>query len=121
MTPMKKVHVLANPGVPVWELSRATGGIHADQGGPRSGSPRQSDDTFFQRHWWAKLGPGDPAASAIEDISQVHLSEVQKKQIPSGRIVIRHPTLIWVATRWGRTEECYGEDPYFNGTMWSLL
>lgn len=35
-----------------------------------------------------------------------------------GGIVVRAPNAdLGRDPRWGRTEECYGEDPYFNGTM----
>ncbi|HKN84704.1 MAG TPA: glycoside hydrolase family 3 C-terminal domain-containing protein, partial [Pyrinomonadaceae bacterium] len=42
----------------------------------------------------------------------------QSPKYHQGGIVIRSPNAdLGRDPRWGRTEECYGEDPYFNGTM----
>ena len=42
----------------------------------------------------------------------------QSSKYHQGGIVIRSPNAdLGRDPRWGRTEECYGEDPYFNGTM----
>ena len=42
----------------------------------------------------------------------------QSGKYHQGGIVIRSPNAdLGRDPRWGRTEECYGEDAYFNGTM----
>lgn len=42
----------------------------------------------------------------------------QNKNYQRGGLVVRAPNAdLGRDPRWGRTEECYGEDPYFNGTM----
>jgi beta-glucosidase len=42
----------------------------------------------------------------------------QSPKYHQGGIVIRSPNAdLGRDPRWGRTEECYGEDPFFNGTM----
>ncbi|MDQ3819047.1 MAG: glycoside hydrolase family 3 C-terminal domain-containing protein, partial [Acidobacteriota bacterium] len=42
----------------------------------------------------------------------------QSNKYHQGGIVVRAPNAdLGRDPRWGRTEECYGEDPYFNGTM----
>jgi beta-glucosidase len=46
----------------------------------------------------------------------------QSSKYNRGGIVIRSPNAdLGRDPRWGRTEECYGEDPYFNGTMVSAF
>ncbi|MCO4291567.1 glycoside hydrolase family 3 C-terminal domain-containing protein [Solitalea sp. MAHUQ-68] len=42
----------------------------------------------------------------------------QSDKYERGALVIRSPNVdLGRDPRWGRTEECYGEDPFFNGTM----
>jgi len=42
----------------------------------------------------------------------------QNEKYKKGGLVIRAPNAdLGRDPRWGRTEECYGEDPFFNGTM----
>jgi len=42
----------------------------------------------------------------------------QSEKYKTGALVIRAPNAdLGRDPRWGRTEECYGEDPYFNGCM----
>jgi beta-glucosidase len=42
----------------------------------------------------------------------------QSRKYQRGALVIRAPNAdLGRDPRWGRTEECFGEDPYFNGTM----
>lgn len=46
----------------------------------------------------------------------------QTEQYQRGGLVVRAPNAdIGRDIRWGRTEECYGEDPFFNGTMAAAL
>jgi beta-glucosidase len=43
---------------------------------------------------------------------------VQSPKYQRGGLVVRAPNAdLGRDPRWGRTEECYGEDPFFNGTM----
>ncbi|HEX8504070.1 MAG TPA: glycoside hydrolase family 3 C-terminal domain-containing protein [Hymenobacter sp.] len=43
---------------------------------------------------------------------------LQNPKYATGNLVIRAPNAdLGRDPRWGRTEECYGEDPFFNGTM----
>jgi len=62
----------------------------------------------------------DPAllrqAGAVEGYEARYL--VQSPDYHRGGLVIRAPNAdLGRDPRWGRTEECYGEDPFFNGTM----
>ena len=42
----------------------------------------------------------------------------QNRRYRTGGLVVRAPNAdLGRDPRWGRTEECYGEDPYFNGVM----
>ena len=42
----------------------------------------------------------------------------QREEFRRGGLIVRAPNAdIGRDPRWGRTEECYGEDPFFNGTM----
>lgn len=55
-------------------------------------------------------------AAAIESFETRYLFQSEKYH--KGGLVIRAPNAdLGRDPRWGRTEECYGEDPYFNGTM----
>jgi beta-glucosidase len=43
---------------------------------------------------------------------------VQNLNYQRGGLIVRAPNAdLGRDPRWGRTEECYGEDPFFNGTM----
>ena len=62
----------------------------------------------------------DPAllkqAAAIEGYEARYV--FQSDSYKRGALVIRAPNAdLGRDPRWGRTEECYGEDPFFNGTM----
>lgn len=55
-------------------------------------------------------------AAAVEGYEARYL--VQSPKYNRGGLVVRAPNAdLGRDPRWGRTEECYGEDPYFNGTM----
>jgi beta-glucosidase len=55
-------------------------------------------------------------AAAIEGYETRWL--FQTEQYQRGGLVVRAPNAdLGRDIRWGRTEECYGEDPFFNGTM----
>jgi beta-glucosidase len=55
-------------------------------------------------------------AGRIEGIETRYMYQSPKYQ--RGSLVVRAPNAdIGRDPRWGRTEECFGEDPFFNGTM----
>jgi beta-glucosidase len=55
-------------------------------------------------------------AAAIEGYEARYITQSDKYK--KGGLVIRAPNAdLGRDPRWGRTEECYGEDAYFNGTM----
>jgi beta-glucosidase len=55
-------------------------------------------------------------AAEIEAFETRYIS--QKEKYNKGGLVVRAPNAdIGRDPRWGRTEECYGEDAFFNGTM----
>jgi len=112
-----------NPSVPRLGI-KASGqveGIHGlTQGGPgKWGRPNTIPTTTFPQG----IGLGetwDPdslrQAAGIEGYEARYIFQSQKYH--QGGIVIRSPNSdLGRDPRWGRTEECYGEDAYFNGTM----
>jgi len=59
-------------------------------------------------------------AAAVEGYEARYI--FQSSKYHRGGIVIRSPNAdLGRDPRWGRTEECYGEDPYFNGVMVSAF
>ena len=55
-------------------------------------------------------------AATLEAIDTRYMFQSQKYL--KGGLVVRAPNAdLGRDPRWGRTEECYGEDPFFNGTM----
>jgi beta-glucosidase len=55
-------------------------------------------------------------AAAIEGYEARYVTQSDAYQ--KGGLVVRAPNAdLGRDPRWGRTEECYGEDPFFNGTM----
>jgi beta-glucosidase len=124
MTLDEKVTCLGtNPSVPRLGIkgSGHVEGIHGlTQGGPAKwGRPATIPTTTFPQ----AIGLGetwDPdilrQAGAIEGYEARYV--FQSSKYHQGGIVIRSPNAdLGRDPRWGRTEECYGEDPYFNGTM----
>jgi beta-glucosidase len=112
-----------NPSVPRLGI-KASGhveGIHGlTQGGPgKWGRPNTIPSTTFPQG----IGLGetwDPEslrqAGGIEGYEARYI--FQSTKYHQGGIVIRAPNSdLGRDPRWGRTEECYGEDAYFNGTM----
>jgi len=96
-------------------------GIHGlAQGGPgKWGRPKVVPTTTFPQG----IGLGetwDPEilrrAAEVESYEARYI--FQSPKYKQGGIVIRSPNAdLGRDPRWGRTEECYGEDAYFNGTM----
>jgi beta-glucosidase len=57
-------------------------------------------------------------AASIEGYEARYIFQTAKYAGSRGGLVIRSPNAdLGRDPRWGRTEECYGEDPYLNGTL----
>jgi beta-glucosidase len=57
-------------------------------------------------------------AAAVEGYEARYIFQTAKYANSRSGLVIRSPNAdLGRDPRWGRNEECYGEDPYFNGTM----
>lgn len=124
MTLDEKIAALGtNPRVPRLGIkgSGHVEGIHGlAQGGPgKWGRPATIPTTTFPQG----IGLGetwDPEilrqAGSVEGYEARYI--FQSSKYHQGGIVVRAPNAdLGRDPRWGRTEECYGEDPYFNGTM----
>ncbi len=124
MTVDEKIACLGtNPSVPRLGI-KGTGhseGLHGlALGGPGGwGRPTPIPTTQFAQ----EIGMGetwDPAlirlAGGVEGYEARYINQSEKTH--RGGLVIRAPNAdLGRDPRWGRTEECFGEDPYFNGTM----
>lgn len=124
MTLDEKIACLGtNPSVPRLGIkgSGHVEGLHGlAQGGPgKWGRPTVVPTTTFPQ----AIGLGetwDPEivrqAAAIEAYEARYI--FQSAKYHQGGLVIRAPNAdLGRDPRWGRTEECYGEDAFFNGTM----
>ncbi|HSE15629.1 MAG TPA: glycoside hydrolase family 3 C-terminal domain-containing protein [Pyrinomonadaceae bacterium] len=124
MTLDEKIECLdTNPSVPRLGIkgSGHVEGIHGlTQGGPgKWGRPLTIPSTTFQQG----IGLGETwdtdlltQAGHVEGYEARYV--FQSPKYHQGGIVIRSPNAdIGRDPRWGRTEECYGEDAYFNGAM----
>jgi len=122
--PEKVAFFSARPGVPRLGI-RAMGhieGLHGvARGGPSNWGRRNPvPTTIFPQ----EIGLGetwDPEilreAGAVEGYEARYLFQSEKFR-GRGALVVRAPNAdLGRDPRWGRTEECYGEDPFFNGTM----
>ena len=124
MTLDEKIECLdTNPSVPRLGI-KASGhveGIHGlTQGGPgKWGRPLTLPSTTFPQG----IGLGETwDAELLKQAGQVEGYEAryvfQSPKYHQGGIVIRSPNAdIGRDPRWGRTEECYGEDAFLNGTL----
>ena len=124
MTLDEKINCLGtNPSVPRLGI-RASGhveGIHGlAQGGPGGwGRPRVVPTTTFPQG----IGLGETwDTDLLHQIGAVEGYEAryifQSDQYHQGGLVVRSPNAdLGRDPRWGRNEECYGEDAFFNGTM----
>jgi beta-glucosidase len=124
MTVEEKIACLGtNPSVPRLGI-KGTGhseGLHGlALGGPGGwGRPKPIPTTQFAQ----EIGMGetwDPElvrlAGGVEGYEARYISQSEKTH--RGGLVIRAPNAdLGRDPRWGRTEECMGEDPYFNGKM----
>ncbi len=124
MTLREKVACLGTvPNVPrlgIWGTGHVEGLHGLAMGGPGGwGRPSVVPTTQFPQ----AIGLGetwDP--DLIERVAAVEGYEtrymVQSKTYRRGGLVVRAPNAdLGRDIRWGRTEECYGEDPYLNGTL----
>src|SRR5436190_2023284 len=124
MTIDEKIECLdTNPSVPRLGVkgSGHVEGIHGlTQGGPgKWGRPKTIPTTTFPQG----IGLGETwDTDLMGQVGEVEGYEAryvfQSPKYQQGGIVIRSPNAdIGRDPRWGRTEECYGEDAYYNGTM----
>jgi beta-glucosidase len=124
MTLEEKIECLdTNPSVPRLGIkgSGHVEGIHGlTQGGPgKWGRPLTIPTTTFPQG----IGLGETwDTEAVKQVGEVEGYEAryvfQSPKYQQGGIVIRSPNAdLGRDPRWGRNEECYGEDAYFNGAM----
>ena len=112
-----------DPSVPRLGIrgSRHVEGIHGlAQGGPANWRPPRIVPTtiFPQGIGMAETWDVDMLRQAGEIEGYEARYIFQSPNYHQGGIVIRSPNAdLGRDPRWGRTEECYGEDPYFNGAL----
>ncbi len=124
MTLDEKIACLSTvPNVPrlsVWGTGHVEGLHGLAMGGPGGwGRPAPVPTTQFPQ----AIGLGetwDPdllrQAAAVEGCETRYMA--QSKQFRRGGLVVRAPNAdLGRDIRWGRTEECYGEDAFLNGTL----
>ncbi len=125
MTLDEKVSFLSSaPGVPrlgIWRMGHVEGLHGLARGGPSNWGRRNPvPTTIFPQ----AIGLGetwDPAllrrVAAVEGYEARYVFQ-SGKYGGRGGLIVRAPNAdLGRDPRWGRTEECYGEDPFFNGTM----
>ncbi len=124
MTLDEKIACLGtDPSVPRLGIrgSRHVEGIHGlAQGGPANWRPPRIIPTtiFPQGIGMAETWDVDMLRQAGEIEGYEARYIFQSPNYHQGGIVIRSPNAdLGRDPRWGRTEECYGEDPFLNGTM----
>ena len=122
MTLDEKVACLGtNPSVPRLGVkgSGQSEGLHGlAQGGPSDWGRKNptTTTTFPQAIGLAETWDTEiiRRAAAVEGFEARYIFQ----RYGRGGIVVRAPNAdLGRDPRWGRTEECYGEDPYFNGTL----
>ena len=125
MTLQEKVAFLSSrPGVPRLGI-RAMGhveGLHGlARGGPSNWGRRNPvpTTTFPQAIGMAETWDPDvmQQAGAVESYETRYIAQSTNYERRGGLIVRAPNADLGRDPRWGRTEECYGEDPFFNGTM----
>jgi beta-glucosidase len=124
MTLEEKIACLGtNPSVPRLGIkgSRHAEGLHGlAQGGPgKWGRPTVIPTTTFpQAIGLAETWDPEMLRQSAEVESYEARYIFQSSKYGRPVLIIRAPNAdLGRDPRWGRTEECYGEDPYFNGTM----
>ena len=125
MTLQEKIAFLSSrPGVPRLGI-RAMGqveGLHGlARGGPSNWGRRNPVPTTIFPQAIGLAETWDPEvmhqAGAVEGYEVRYISQ-NEKYGGRGGLIVRAPNAdLGRDPRWGRTEECYGEDPFFNGTM----
>lgn len=96
-------------------------GLHGlAQGGPADWTPRRKVPTTTFPQAYGLGETWDPAL--LRKVAEVEATEAryifQSPNYRQGGLVVRAPNAdLGRDPRWGRTEECYGEDPYLTGTM----
>src|SRR6267154_6258318 len=124
MTLQEKVAFLsARASVPRLGIKGAglSEGIHGlAQGGPSNWGRRNPVHTTIFPQGIGLGETWDPEAlqqaAAVEGYEARYL--FQNEKYHRGGLVVLAPNAdLGRDPRWGRTEECYGEDPFFNGTM----
>ena len=124
MTLDEKIAFLSSrPGVPrlgIRQMGHCEGLHGMAQGGPSNwGRRNPAPTTIFPQAY----GMGETwdtelmrQAGAVEGYEVRYM--VQNEKYRRGGLIVRAPNAdLGRDPRWGRTEECYGEDPFFNGTM----
>src|SRR5215212_10031775 len=126
MTLEEKVECLGtNPSVPRLGVKGAghMEGIHGlTAGGPAKwgGEVTVPTTTFPQGYGLGETWDVDVIrqAAAVEGYEARYLFQTAKYAKTRSGLVIRSPNAdLGRDPRWGRTEECYGEDPFLNGTL----
>jgi len=124
MTLEEKVAFLSSrPGVPrlgIQNMGHCEGLHGMAQGGPSNWGKRNPHPTtiFPQAYGMGETWDTElmQQAGAVEGHEVRYM--VQNEKLRRGSLIVRAPNAdMGRDPRWGRTEECYGEDPFFNGTM----
>ncbi len=125
MTLQEKVAFLSSrPGVPRLGI-RAMGhveGLHGlARGGPSNWGRRNPVPTTIFPQAIGMAETWDPdvmrQVGAVESYETRYIAQ-STNYGRRGGLIVRAPNAdLGRDPRWGRTEECYGEDPFFNGTM----
>ncbi len=101
--------------------SRHIEGLHGvAQGGPSNWGRRNPVSTTIFPQAYGLAESWD--TSVIRKVAKIEAYEArylfQNEKYKRGGIVVRAPNAdLGRDPRWGRTEECYGEDPYLNATL----
>jgi beta-glucosidase len=125
MTLNEKVDLLRfRSGVPRLDIPRlgSVEGIHgAAMGGVANWAPQPGIPTtiFPQGIGMAETWDTDVLrqAGAVEGYEVRYIAQSKKYRHTNQLVVFAPNADLGRDPRWGRTEECYGEDPFFNGTM----
>lgn len=112
-----------DPSVPRLGIAgtRHVEGLHGlAKGGPSNWGQRDPVTTTIFPQAIGLAESWDPAV--LKRVAEIESYEVrylfQSPKYKKGGLVVRAPNAdIGRDPRWGRTEECYGEDAWFNGTM----
>jgi beta-glucosidase len=120
----EKIRCLStDPSVPRLEIkgTRHVEGLHGlAKGGPSNWGQRDPVTTTIFPQAIGLAETWDP--EAVKRVASIESYEtryiVQSPKYRKGGLVMRAPNAdLGRDPRWGRTEECYGEDAWFNGTM----